>query len=183
MAEIIPFSVEESAIGGLHVVTMKHATDERGTVREAYRASAFADAGLDVGPWVQMNVTETKLGAIRGLHGEDMTKLVAVVAGAAHGVYLDTRAGSSTRGEVVEVHLSPGTQVLVPAGVCNGFQALTEGMQYLYAFDREWQPGIPGVAVTPLDPELGISWPLPVGVDDPSLLSDKDRHAPLFADL
>ena len=52
-------------------------------------------------------------------------------------------------------------QVLVPPGVCNGFQAISDpGCQYLYCFDAEWAPGMAGVAVTPLDPELHIDWPI-----------------------
>jgi dTDP-4-dehydrorhamnose 3,5-epimerase len=85
---------------------------------------------------------------------------------------------------VQTVALVPGTQVLVPPGVCNGFQALgTEPIQYVYCFDQEWVPGMAGVACTPLDPALGIEWPMPIDVDDPSIISVKDRDAPLFADM
>lgn len=176
---IAEMSAAPTAIGGLHVLTMKQVTDERGTVREFYRESAFRDAGLaSLGPWLQVNLTETRTGAIRGMHGEDMIKLVAVAAGRAHGAYVDTRPASPTRGVVVEVDLVVGTQVLVPAGVANGFQAVEDGTQYLYCFDAEWVPGMAGTSLTPLDPALGVRWPLPVDPDDPSQLSAKDRDAP-----
>ena len=172
-------SVERTAVDGLLVLRMKQVTDERGTVREFYRESAFVEAGLpSLGPWLQVNVTETRTGAIRGMHGEDMTKLVAVVSGRAHGAYVDTREGSPTLGVVVEVDLVAGTQVLVPAGVANGFQAVEAGTQYLYCFDAEWVPGMAGTSLAPLDPDLGIGWPLDVDVDDPAQLSVKDRDAP-----
>lgn len=178
---VIDLAVRATAIDGLHVLTMKQVTDERGTIREFYRESAFVDAGLaSLGPWLQVNVTETRTGAIRGLHGEEMTKLVAVVAGRAHGAYLDTRPGSPSRGVVVEVDLAVGTQVLVPAGVANGFQAVEDGTQYLYCFDAEWVPGMAGTSVTPLDPDLGIAWPLPVDPDDPTQVSVKDRDRPCW---
>ena len=32
----------------------------------------------------------------------------------------------------ITVHITPGIQVFVPQGVCNGFQALEEGTEYLY---------------------------------------------------
>jgi dTDP-4-dehydrorhamnose 3,5-epimerase len=179
MVEIVDLHVRSTDIGGLHVLTMRQVSDERGTVREFYRESAFLDAGLgSLGPWLQVNLTETRTGAVRGMHGEEMTKLVAVAAGRAHGAYVDTRSGSPTRGVVVEVDLEVGTQVLVPAGVANGFQALVEGTQYLYCFDAEWVPGMAGTSLTPLDPVLGIAWPLPVDPDDPAQLSAKDRAAP-----
>jgi len=180
MVEIRELTTEPTAIDGLHLITMKQVTDERGTVREFYRESAFAAAGLpSLGPWVQVNVTETVQGALRGLHAEDMDKLVAVVAGEAFGAYVDLRPGSATAGTVVTVMLQPGTQVLVPRGVANGFQATAEGAtQYLYCFDHEWAPGMAGLACSPLDPDLAIPWPLPVDPDDRSQISAKDAAAP-----
>ena len=185
MVDVIDFSARPTAIDGLMFITMKQVVEDRGTVREFYRESAFADAGLpSLGPWLQVNVTHTRQGALRGMHGEDMVKLVAVVAGEAFAAYVDLRPGSGTHGKVVTTTLAPGDQVLVPRGVGNGFQATSEhGCQYLYCFDHEWVPGMAGVACSPLDPALGIDWPLPIDPDDPSQVSAKDRDAPLFDDL
>lgn len=184
MVSVVDLAVASTAIEGLVVVTMKQVTDERGTIREFYRESAFVDAGLpSLGPWVQVNVTETARGAVRGMHGEAMAKLVSVASGRAHGAYVDARPGSATHGTVVQVDLVPGVQVLVPPGVCNGFQALEDGTQFLYCFDVEWQPGMAGVACSPLDPDLGIDWPIAVDPDDPAQVSAKDRGAPRFAEL
>ena len=173
--KITDMAVRWTDIDGLAVITMKQAEDERGVVREFYRRSSWLEQGLpDLGEWHQLNVTESKPGAIRGLHGEDMDKLVAVVAGRAFGAYVDTREGSPSLGKVVTVDLDAGVQVLVPRGVCNGFQSLTP-TQYLYSFDAEWQPGMAGTAVNPLDPALAIAWPM-----EP-VLSEKDRAQPTFA--
>jgi dTDP-4-dehydrorhamnose 3,5-epimerase len=179
---MVPFAVEETEIPGLVILRMKQITDERGTIREFFRQSAMAEAGLHTGGWAQVNVTETRHGAIRGLHGEQMTKLVAVIAGSAFGAYVDTRADSSARGKVVTVNLNLGTQVLVPAGVCNGFQA-TGNSQYLYCFDEEWKPGMAGTAVHPLDPALGITWPVDIDPTDHALLSAKDAAQPTLAEV
>ena len=170
MADVIPFRAETTDIDGLLIVRMKQVTDERGTIRELFRHSAFAEVGAaSVGPWLQVNVTETAQGAIRGLHGE------------AFGAYVDTRPESPSRGKVVTVPLVKGAQVLVPPGVCNGFQSVSPGIsQYLYCFDAEWVPGMPGVAVNPLDPDLGIVWPIPV---DRALLSAKDTGLPPLRDV
>lgn len=182
---VVPFSARQTEIDGLWILQMKEITDERGTVREFYRESAFVEAGLpSLGPWLQVNVTETHRGAIRGMHGEQMYKLVAVVAGSAFGAYVDARPDSPTLGKSVTVDLRLGTQVLVPPGVGNGFQALGEPTtQYLYCFTSEWVPGMAGVAVTPLDPTLNIPWPLPVDPGDPAQLSVKDRTAPTISGL
>jgi dTDP-4-dehydrorhamnose 3,5-epimerase len=183
VTEIVDFGVEASGIDGLVVLTMKQVTDERGTVREFFRESAFDGAGLKLGRFLQVNVTETHRGGVRGMHAESMTKLVAVVAGRVFGAWVDLRPTSPTHGEVVTRTLGPGDQVLVPAGVGNGFQALEDGTQYLYCFDDEWKPGMAGVACTPLDPALGVEWPIPVDREDRAQISQKDLEAPLLADL
>jgi dTDP-4-dehydrorhamnose 3,5-epimerase len=182
---LTPFEAHETEVEGLVVMNLKQVSDERGTVREFYRRSTHSavGAGLSEG-WAQLNVTYTRRGAIRGLHGEAITKLVGVVAGRAFGAYVDTRSGSSSYGKVVTLPLEVGIQVLVPAGVLNGFQATgDEGCEYLYGFDSEWQPDIPGIGVSPLDPDLGIPWPITIDPADRSLLSAKDAGLPRLAEL
>jgi dTDP-4-dehydrorhamnose 3,5-epimerase len=183
--EIVPMAVEETGIDGLLRITTKAVTDDRGTVREFFRTSAFADDGVPVPDrWAQLNLTWTRRGAIRGLHGEATDKLVGVAGGTAFGAWVDARPDSGSFGKVVTQELAVGVQMLVPAGVCNGFQATSpDGCQYLYCFGVEWQPGMTGVAVTPVDPELAIPWPIAVDPADPALLSAKDAAAPRFAEL
>ena len=178
------FSVDKTEIDGLYVITMKQAEDDRGVVREFFRSSTWAGAGLPaVGPWVQVNVTETWQGAIRGLHGEPMTKLIAVAEGEAFGAYVDARPGSPSFGRTVTTFLGKGQQVLVPEGVCNGFQSVSSSpTQYVYCFDAEWSPDMPGVAVNALDPDLGIEWPIYVDPADRTVLSEKDAGLPSFAE-
>lgn len=172
--------VDSTPIDGLFLIQMKQVEDERGVVREFYRESAWQAAGLpSLGGWVQINVTESKRGAIRGLHGESMHKLVAIAAGEAFGAYVDTRPESPTFKSVFTTRLSPGSQVLVPEGVCNGFQSVSDGTtQYLYCFDHEWVAGMAGTAVNPLDPALGIDWPVSIDRGDRAALSEKDAGLP-----
>ena len=182
--EIVPFEVTATAIDGLWLIRSKAITDSRGTIREIFRASEFSVAGLPDLPPVQINLTETRRGAIRGLHGEAMQKLVGVVSGEAFGAYVDAREDSSTRGTLVTVTLTQGMQVLVPNGVCNGFQAVEpEVTQYLYCFDNEWVVGMAGPAINPFDADLAIPWPLEVAPDDALLVSEKDRALPSFREV
>jgi dTDP-4-dehydrorhamnose 3,5-epimerase len=128
---------------------------------------------------VQINLTETRPGAIRGLHGEPPYKLVAVASGEAFGAYVDLRDDSSTFGTLVTVRLTAGTQVLVPSGVGNGFQSLgATPTQYLYTFDTEWVPGMAASYVNSLDPHLAIPWPVPIDPIDRSRISKKDASLP-----
>lgn len=182
--QINPFSSSDSAIDGLKVIHIKTVTDDRGTVRELYRESSHSEVLPDtLHPWQQVNLTRTKRGAVRGLHGEAMSKLVTVAYGSAFGAYVDTRADSKTLGAVVTVKLTPGVQVFVPQGVCNGFQALEEGTEYLYLFDNEWVSGMTGVALTPLDTKLGIDWPIEIDPADRDQISEKDSKAPTLQEL
>ncbi|MGO1859861.1 dTDP-4-dehydrorhamnose 3,5-epimerase family protein [Agrococcus casei] len=184
MVHIVDFELQKTNIDGLALVRMKQVTDDRGTVREFFRASAFQNAGYSLPPFTQVNVTETRPGGVRGMHGEAMTKLIAIAHGTAYGAWVDTREGSPTRGEVFQAELEPGVQILVPEGVCNGFQSTGETpTQYVYCFTSEWAPGMQGVAVTPLDADLGIRWPLPIDVDNRAQISQKDLDAPTLADV
>ncbi|HET9092278.1 MAG TPA: dTDP-4-dehydrorhamnose 3,5-epimerase family protein [Acidimicrobiales bacterium] len=178
------FHSRPGSIAGLSVIATRQVSDERGTVRELYRTSRYElEIEGAAGPWAQINLTHSIEGAIRGLHGEETTKLVGVAAGAAFGAYVDARPDSPTFGVVETVALEVGVQVLVPRGVLNGFQAVGGGCEYLYCFDAEWRPDMPGVGVDPLDPELAIAWPVAVDRLDRTRLSEKDAGLPPFSAL
>ena len=59
---VVDMQSAATGIDGLVVVTVKQATDERGTVRELFRASAYAELLAGLGAWQQVNVTETRRG-------------------------------------------------------------------------------------------------------------------------
>jgi dTDP-4-dehydrorhamnose 3,5-epimerase len=180
---IEPFEAMDSSIEGLKIINVKSATDDRGTVRELFRSSIHSEVlPRTVTGWKQINLTRTKKGAVRGLHGEAMNKLVTVAYGSVFGAYVDTRPGSKTFGAIQTVYITPGVQVFVPQGVCNGFQAL-EDSEYLYFFDNEWAPGMPGTALCPLAPELGINWPIDIDTSDLNQISEKDSKAPTLTEL
>lgn len=182
--DIVDFEASAGAIDGLLVITVKQVTDERGTVRELFRRTAFEAIGVtDIAAFQQINVTESSRGVIRGMHAEQMTKLLTLAAGEAFGAFVDTRLDSATYGRVETVDLRRGVQVLVPSGVANGFQTISEVSQYVYCFDEEWRHDMPGIALNPLDPALGIDWPIAVDANDVSMLSTKDRTAPAWADV
>ncbi len=182
---IEPRSVEQASIGGLYVITMKQISDGRGTIREFFRASSVDELHTNnLGSWSQINVTETLQGAIRGIHAENMNKLVGMISGEGFGVYVDLRRESPTRGVVFTTKLTSGIQVFVPKGVGNGFQSTSEGStQYAYCFDAEWKPGMPGTSLNPLDPELKIDWPIKIDKTDQNLISQKDISAPLLNEI
>jgi dTDP-4-dehydrorhamnose 3,5-epimerase len=154
--------------------------DPRGVVREFFRRSASEALGVPVpeGGWAQLNITESNLGAVRGLHAEGTEKLVGIASGEGFGAWVDARPTSPTFGEIVTAHLGLGSQVYVPAGVLNGWQSLSSPAHYLYCFSREWTPTMGGVYVTPLDSTLAINWPLAIDAENRAQVSAKDVNAP-----
>ncbi len=182
-SSIIDLQARAGALDGLVVVELKQVSDERGTIRELFRRSAFESLGIHLASFTQINITESRRGAVRGMHAEQMTKLVTVAAGEALAVFVDLRDGSPTSGEVTTVDLRPGVQVLVPSGVANGFQTVSAVSQYVYCFDHEWSPDMAGRSVTPLDPALGIDWPIAIDPSDPSIVSAKDVAAPTLREV
>ncbi len=176
-----PATSEATAIAGLHLLHPKEVDDERGAVREILRPSTLVGLGLPALEIRQVNLTVTRAGAIRGIHAEPMHKIVGLATGEAFGVWVDLRPGPGF-GRVVTAPLVPGLQVLVPPGVGNGLQATTT-CEYLYCFDREWQPDMAGACVHPLDPDLGIGWPVAVDPDDRAQLSAKDAAQLALRDI
>lgn len=173
-------AVTETAIDGLLEIKLKEGADGRGCVREFFRGSSYEALGL--GSWQQINATQTCQGAIRGMHAEEMTKLVGVVAGEAFGAWFDLRANSPTRGSLYSRPLVPGIQVLVPSGVLNGFQSVSrEDSIYFYCFDAEWSPGMSGSACNPLS--APFQWPLPVDWQNRSQISEKDANLPSLEEI
>jgi dTDP-4-dehydrorhamnose 3,5-epimerase len=170
-------------IEGLEFIDIPAGSDERGLVREFYRRSRTTEAmsGIPAEGWAQINVTESNYGAVRGLHAEQISKLVGIVSGKAFGVWIDCRPQSATFGNLVTSELAPGQQVFVPLGVLNGFQSLSSPSQYLYCFTAEWNPKMPGFGVNPLDPELAVAWPVTIDVSNRSQISAKDAAAPSWA--
>jgi dTDP-4-dehydrorhamnose 3,5-epimerase len=136
--------------------------DDRGTFLEAFRGSEFAaDLGyrFDV---AQVNVSVSRRGVIRGIHYSD------VPPGQAKYVTCVWEA----------VHLDEDRRVAVflAEGLGHGFIALTDDATVLYMCSTPYAPGREH-GVNPLDPALGIDWPLD-GIDGGPVLSAKDVDAP-----
>jgi dTDP-4-dehydrorhamnose 3,5-epimerase len=65
----------------------------------------------------------------------------------------------------------------VPPGFAHGYLALSEEIDFLYKCTDYYAPEYER-AIRWDDPQLGVQWPLPLGVSP--TLSGKDAIAPLF---
>lgn len=178
-------NVISTDIEGVFIVEPRVFGDARGYFFESYNARDFRTAtGIDV-EFVQDNESRSRYGVVRGLHFQmppyAQAKLVRVVEGRVLDVAVDIRKGSSTYGRHVAVELSADNklQFFLPKGMAHGFAVLSETAVFQYKCDEYYHPEAEG-AIAWDDPTLAIDWL--IGHDD-VLLSDKDRHHPMFNDF
>lgn len=172
-----------TALEGVVMVEAEPRGDDRGFLARTYCEREFAAQGLNT-RWVQHNHTLTKRkGSVRGMHYQAMPlpelKLVRCLAGRVLDVVVDVRAESPTFGRWVSCELSPqGMNALyIPAGFAHGFQCLEDHCEMFYLMSEYYVPDL-ARGLRWEDPEVGISWPLPVVG-----LSERDQGLPLLREL
>lgn len=171
------FTVEETHISGVKVITPRVFEDSRGYFFESFRSSSFKEAGIEE-DFVQSNESMSSRNTLRGIHYQlaphAQGKLVRVVTGAALDVAVDLRKDSPTFGQWFSIELSGENKKLlyIPPGLGHGFVTLSDTMLFSYMctseYNRESERGIIWN-----DPALNIDWK----VTEP-LLSDKDMVLP-----
>lgn len=183
MSEPTSFKTQRTTLEGLYRVQFKIIEDERGSLMEFYRQSDFETAGLpslDRRP--QVNAPLSFKGTLRGIHAEYAHKLVSVGSGKIYAAIVDLRAGSPTAGKWEGFELERGQGLFISKGLGNSFQSTSdEPSVYLYYFEKEWKPDMPGFACNPLDPDLNIPWPIAVGQG--MIVSEKDRNNPALKEI
>ena len=158
--------------------------DPRGFFVETYRASELATRfGIDA-HFVQDNHSRSVRGVVRGMHFQPdppAAKLVRCARGAIVDVLVDIRPGSASFGawEAYELDDESMRMLYVPVGFAHGFCVMSDVADVLYKQTAYWE-GRADKGFTPLDPGVGIEWPL---APEEMLLSERDRDAPLLADV
>lgn len=157
--------------------------DARGFFLESWEEKKFAAAGITA-KFVQDNHSRSARHTLRGLHYQKPNtqgKLVRVVSGTVFDVAVDIRRSSPTFGRSVGVTLSAQKHEMlwVPPGFAHGFLVLSESADFLYRCTDFYAPAHER-AIRWNDPDLGVQWPLPQGVDP--LLSAKDAVAGTFGE-
>ena len=154
--------------------------DERGFFSRTFDREVVRSAGIDPDGFAQDSLSRSRRGVVRGMHvrrGAGEAKLVRCSFGAIFDVVVDLRPGSPTFGNWESFELRDDEQVslYVPAGCAHGFQALTDPADVSYRIDRPHDPS-EDVSIAFDDPELAITWPLPVTV-----MSRRDQAATSLA--
>ena len=172
------------ALPDLGLITPPVFRDERGFLLERWNAEAYAALGLPA--FVQDNHSRSHGGVLRGLHFQApphaQGKLVGVIRGRVFDVAVDLRCGSPTFGRWAGTELDGDEPawLWVPPGFAHGFLALSDVADVLYKLTVGHAPGAEGGLAWD-DPEVGIAWPLPPGVQP--TLSAKDASQPRLRDV
>ena len=153
--------------------------DERGFFLESWQQKKFADAGIHA-DFVQDNHSHSSQWVLRGMHYQIQNtqgKLVRVSRGAVYDVAIDVRRSSPRFGEWVGVELSDTNHHMmwIPPGFAHGFLTLTEKVDFMYKCTELYSPQYER-CIRWDDPDVGIQWPLPVGVSPQ--LAARDAQAP-----
>lgn len=168
--------VTKCDIEGLYVIEPTVFGDNRGYFMETYNRNDFCEAGLDM-VFVQDNQSMSTKGVLRGLHFQKQFpqgKLVRAIRGTVFDVAVDLRADSKTYGKWFGVELSAENkkQFYISEGFAHGFVVLSDEAEFAYKCTDFYHPGDEG-GVLWNDPDIGIEWPIPEGMEP--LLSDKDK--------
>lgn len=170
--------IEKTPFEGVYVIGTDAFHDDRGAF-----ARWFCDKELSelLGQQKIVNVNYSKTvnkGSIRGMHFQyspyTETKLIRCIRGKILDVIVDVRKGSPTFLKHYSAELSEDNMKMlyVPQGFAHGFQSLEDNSEIMYLvtnyYSSESESGL-----NPLDPKLGIVWPLPV-----ANMSAKDRGRP-----
>ena len=166
---------------GCRLIKNLNHVDNRGSFRKIL--PLVDEPELTHFPICQVNISTNILrGTIRGLHYQVEpfleAKLISCIKGSVMDVLLDMRPTSETYGKYASYHLTPGSgSLLVPPLVAHGFQSLEDETTLLYLHSNDYSPDY-SQGVNPLDPDIGISWPLPI-----SSISESDRNLPSFPEV
>jgi dTDP-4-dehydrorhamnose 3,5-epimerase len=176
------FTITPTPLAGLVTITRHPRCDDRGEFERLFcehDLAAVLPSGRRV---VQSNRTLTRVaGTVRGMHFQrpphEETKIVTCLRGRVFDVAVDLRPASPTRfrWHAVELSAERRNALLVPEGFAHGFQSLTADCELLYFHTAAWNAAAEA-ALHPLDPAVGVRWPLPVAG-----MSERDRNHPLLA--
>ena len=161
------FVISKTPLERLSVIQRKPIQDGRGYLERVFCTTALASL-LQARSIRQINRTLTlHCGTVRGMHYQKSPhaemKFISCLRGEVFDVAVDLRPDSPTRFQWhAEVLSSENHKTLaIPEGFAHGFQTLTDDCEMLYFHTADYHRESEG-GLNPLDPALGIAWPLEI---------------------
>ena len=177
---------EKTEIEGVVIVEPKVIGDNRGWFYESYSKKDFEEYGINA-HFIQDNRSfSAKAGTLRGLHCQKnprpQAKLVSCTKGKIIDVAVDIRKGSPSYLKWVAVELSEENKkmLFIPKGCLHGFLTISDDVELSYKVDDFYSPENDR-SVCWCDPEIGVEWPIPEGME--IILSEKDKVLHSFKEL
>jgi len=168
----------ESSIKGAWIIDPVRHSDDRGWFQELFKHSIVKNTtGIDFTP-VQINVSHSTQGVVRGIHysiaPEGQAKYVTALDGEIDDYIIDVRQDSPTFGQWQRVRLTAkeGKSVLLESNLAHAFHVVSQEATVCYAVTAEFNP-VAELAINPFCPQLSITW----NDSFPTLLSPKDEKA------
>jgi dTDP-4-dehydrorhamnose 3,5-epimerase len=173
----------ETRLEGAFIIDLERREDSRGYFARAFCQDEFEEHGLR--PVIaQANIGFNRYkGTLRGMHFQfppaAETKLVRCTRGAILDIIVDLRPESPTFLDHVAVELNAdnGRALYVPERFAHSYQVLEDTTETSYQVGEFYTPSAEG-GLSPFDPDLGLSWPLPV-----TDISDKDADWPPLSEV
>lgn len=169
----------ESKIKGGWIIDAARHGDDRGWFQELFKSSVIRDATEISFTPVQINVSHSLQGVIRGIHysiaPEGQGKYVTVVDGEIDDYIIDVRIDSPTFGmwEKIRLSATSGNSVLLSSDLAHAFQVISPLATVCYAVTAEFNPEAEK-AINPNCSKLQIDW----DNHRPQSISPKDEAAP-----
>jgi dTDP-4-dehydrorhamnose 3,5-epimerase len=180
MPNIERFIIEPLILEGVCKITRRSLNDDRGYFERMFCGTELAER-IGFGEIAQINRTMTRaIGVVRGMHYQDghsgEAKIITCLRGGILDVIVDVREGSPTFLKHIALPLveGDGCALYVPRGFAHGFQTLRQDTELLYFHDNYYDAKCER-GLYPLDPSLGIKWPLKI-----VQMSERDEKHPLM---
>ncbi len=151
--------VLDTKLHGVKLIIPDRFEDHRGSYMELYDSKNFKDVTSEV--FIQDDVSISRKGVLRGLHGDwKTTKLVTVLKGAGYALIADNRPDSPTYKKWQSFTLSEQNKnmLLLPSGIGNSILAL-EDIVYFYKQNTHFEDG-QQFTIKWNDPEWDFWWPI-----------------------
>lgn len=173
----------ETKLRGAFTLDLERRDDSRGFFARAFCQREFNQHGLN--PVIaQANIAfNKKKGTLRGMHFQyppaAETKLVRCTRGGILDIIVDLRPESASYLDHIAVELTADNYraLYVPERFAHGYQVLEDGTETSYQVGEFYAPATEG-GLLYKDPQLGLTWPLPV-----TEISPKDNAWKLLSEI